>query len=98
GFSAGVAIYPKDAKTFEELINKSDFMMYLNKKTFVNRRVAFFDEAMYEKLLYSEKIKGELKTALLNDEFYLNYQPIVDKNNNILKAEALLRWHNKTLG
>ncbi len=98
GFSAGVAIYPKDAKTFEELINKSDFMMYVNKKTFVNRKVAFFDESMYEKLLYSEKIKGELKTALLNDEFYLDYQPIVDKNNNILKAEALLRWHNKNLG
>nr|WP_317358452.1 EAL domain-containing protein [uncultured Tyzzerella sp.] len=98
GFSAGVSVYPKDASSFEELIDKSDFMMYVNKKNFVNRRIAFFDEAMYESLLYSEKIKKELKMALKNNEFYLNYQPIVDKNKNILKAETLIRWNNKNLG
>lgn len=98
GFSAGVSVYPKDASSFEELIDKSDFMMYVNKKNFVNRRIAFFDETMYESLLYSEKIKKELKMALKNNEFYLNYQPIVDKNKNILKAETLIRWSNKNLG
>lgn len=98
GFSAGVAIYPKDGKTFEELVNKSDFMMYVNKKSFVNRRISFFNESMYEKLLYSEEVKKELKEALENDEFYLNYQPIIDKNCKILKAEALIRWDNKKLG
>lgn len=98
GFSAGVSVYPKDASSFEELIDKSDFMMYVNKKNFVNRRIAFFDETMYESLLYSEKIKKELKMALKNNEFYLNYQPIVDKNKNILKAETLIRWNNKNLG
>ncbi len=98
GFSSGVAIYPKDGKNFEELINKSDFMMYINKKSFVNRKISFFDEEMYGSLLYSEKIKSELKTALDDNEFYINYQPIVDKNYKISKAEALIRWNNKNLG
>ena len=98
GFSAGVAIYPKDGKTFEELVKKSDFMMYVNKKSFINRKISFFNESMYEKLLYSEEVKKELKEALENDEFYLNYQPIIDKNCKILKAEALIRWDNKRLG
>lgn len=98
GFSAGVATYPKDGKTFEELINKSDLMMYINKKKATNRKIKFFDEEMYSSIVYSEKVKTELKLALENNEFYLNYQPIIDKEHNILKAEALLRWNNKNLG
>lgn len=94
GFSAGVATYPKDGKSFEELISKSDFMMYVNKKNSVNRKITFFDEEMYSNLLYSEKIKTELKSALKRNEFYLNYQPIIDGDYNILKAEVLLRWNN----
>ncbi|MDE6182536.1 MAG: bifunctional diguanylate cyclase/phosphodiesterase, partial [Eubacteriales bacterium] len=98
GFSSGVARYPRDGKTFEELINKSDFMMYTNKKSFINRKIAFFDEKIYDSLLYSEKVKSELKTALSENEFYMNYQPIIDKNYKITKAEALIRWNNKSLG
>ena len=94
GFSAGVATYPKDGKSFEELISKSDFMMYVNKKNSVKRKITFFDEEMYSNLLYSEKIKTELKSALKRNEFYLNYQPIIDGDYNILKAEVLLRWNN----
>ncbi len=97
-FSTGVAVYPKDADTFEGLISKSDFMMYVNKKNSRNKSISFFDEKMYEGILYTEKIKSELKQALYNNEFYLNYQPIVDKDNRILKAEALIRWNNKNLG
>lgn len=98
GFSAGVSLYPKDGKDFEELISRSDFMMYINKKNFVNRKVAFFDEQMYETLMRSERIKAELETALKDNEFYLNYQPIVDKDAKAVKAETLLRWNNKNLG
>ena len=97
-FSVGVSVYPRDGNSFEELINKSDFMMYVNKKNKVNIKISFFDEKMYEELLYIQKIKSELKFALLNNEFYLNYQPIIDKNSKILKAETLIRWNNKELG
>lgn len=97
-FSSGVAVYPKDAKTFEELINKSDFMMYINKKNLIDKKIAFFNEAMYAEILNTEKLKGELKYALENDEFYLNYQPIIDKNSNIKKAEVLIRWVSPNLG
>lgn len=97
-FSAGVAMYPKDADNFEELINKSDFMMYVNKKTYRSNQLAFYNENIYKELLDTERIKTALKYALEDREFYLNYQPIVDKDKNILKAEVLLRWNNKSLG
>lgn len=97
-FSSGVAVFPRDAKTFEELINKSDFMMYINKKKFADKKIAFFNEEIYAESLNNEKLKGYLKYALEDNEFYLNYQPIIDKDFNILKAEVLIRWVNPKLG
>lgn len=41
----------------------------------------------------------ELQNAIFNDEFIILYQPIIDlKNGRTVGAEALLRWHNPTLG
>ena len=57
----------------------------------------FTDELLFQ---YQRRIsiENELKLALTNNEFYLVYQPIFDNDNNIMGAEALLRWENKLLG
>ncbi|WP_158595108.1 sensor domain-containing protein [Oceanobacillus piezotolerans] len=44
-------------------------------------------------------IELELKNALINNEFHIVYQPLINlKKNNIVGVEALLRWKNKQLG
>ena len=96
-FAAGVSVYPKDANNFNDLIDKSDFMMYSNKKS-NNKELLFFNDVIYNDILRSEKIKEALKLAIDNNEFTLFYQPIVDKNKSIKKLEALIRWNNKELG
>lgn len=96
-FAAGVSVYPKDANNFNDLINKSDFMMYSNKKS-NSKELLFFNDVIYNDILQSEKIKEALKMAIDNNEFTLFYQPIVDKNKSIKKLEALIRWNNKELG
>lgn len=97
-FSIGVAVYPRDGMEVEELINKSDFMMYKNKKDSLNDEIFFFNNDVYKDMLYIEIIKTELKTALQKDEFKLLYQPIVDENEVVRKAEILLRWENGKIG
>jgi EAL domain-containing protein (putative c-di-GMP-specific phosphodiesterase class I) len=38
-------------------------------------------------------IKNNMRNAIANNEFYLEYQPIIDmKLNNMVGVEALLRW------
>lgn len=97
-FSAGVAVYPKDGESLVDLIKKSDYMMYTNKKNLVVNKLAFFDHKVYKELERRELINAKLKEALKNNEFEMYYQPIIDKNKKIKKLEALIRWQSKDLG
>ncbi|MDY3358789.1 MAG: EAL domain-containing protein [Clostridium celatum] len=97
-FSAGVATYPKGAKDIDDLINKSDFMMYSSKKSVDNVKLLFFNDAIYNKMINIEEIKELLKYSIDNNELILYYQPIIDKNKDVKKFEALIRWNSKQLG
>lgn len=96
-FSAGVAVYPYHGTTYNELIKKSDFMMYKNKQSNTNDLLMFNDE-LYKESLYIDTLKSELKNAVKNDEFTLYYQPIINSEKEVKKAEALIRWNNSKLG
>lgn len=97
-FAAGVSVYPKDGNHFNDLINKSDFMMYSSKKNNKRAKLLFFNDVIYNEILEIETMKEDLKYAVDNNEFVLYYQPIVDKNKAIKKLEALIRWNNRKLG
>ncbi|CDM67572.1 Hypothetical protein CM240_0405 [Clostridium bornimense] len=97
-FSAGASIYPRDGETFDQLIQKSDFMMYSNKKNSDSNELLLFDNDTYNKIKRIEDIKFQLKNALDRDEFSINYQPIVNRLKKIEKVEALIRWNNGKLG
>lgn len=96
-FAAGVSVYPKDGNNFNDLINKSDFMMYSSKKNNKRAKLLFFNDVIYNEILEIETMKEDLKYAVDNNEFVLYYQPIVDKNKAIKKLEALIRWNNRKL-
>ena len=98
-FSAGVAVYPRDGKSLDELINKSDFMMYENKRNNTStNKLLFFNDNIYNKIIKIETIKSELKSGISKNEFILYYQPIVDKNEVVQKVEVLIRWKNEKMG
>lgn len=97
-FSAGVAVYPRDGKKFDELIMKSDFMMYHNKKDRQTNELLFFNNQLYNSIHRVEEIKLHLKTAVEKGELILYYQPIINKDKDIKKVEALIRWQNEKLG
>lgn len=97
-FAAGVSVYPKDGNNFNDLINKSDFMMYSSKKNNKRAKLLFFNDVIYNEILEIETMKEDLKYAVDNNEFVLYYQPIVDKNKVIKKLEALIRWNNRKFG
>ncbi len=97
-FSIGAAVFPRDGVEVPELIQKSDLMMYKNKSAGLRDENIFFNDEVYEDLIYIENLKNELRTALLKNEFTIVYQPIIDSKQQIVKAEALLRWQNEKLG
>ncbi len=62
---------------------------------------SFYDIDMETNILRQEKIKDILAEICNNsrrDSFYLEYQPIIDKEGNIHAFEALARIYDKILG
>lgn len=54
--------------------------------------IAWYDEAMREKVVWNRLISGELNTALEEGMIRPWLQPIVDREGKTVGAEALVRW------
>ncbi|WP_207627735.1 EAL domain-containing protein [Bacillus sp. MM2020_4] len=97
--SVGISMYPNDGYSMEQLLQNADIAMYEAKRKGKNQFIFFQDltsDDSYRNLLEFEK---DLKDALLNRQFELYYQVIVNGDNKrIAGVEALLRWNHPTKG
>lgn len=91
--SMGFEIFPIANYSSCDVIKHADLAMY-EAKTLRQRVALRYQAGMSEKLNLRSVYVSELKSALKNNEFMLYYQPQYDFNQNIIGAEALLRWNN----
>ena len=92
GCSIGIANYPKDGKSLEDLMRHADFAMYKAKEQGKNGYCLFSDK-MNEHIHYLYETEINLHQALLKQEFFLVYQPqYCLKTLEVVGAEALIRW------
>jgi len=96
--SIGISLYPNDGDNTEILINRAVKAMEFSKRNGRNQFAFYFDDLKFE----TNKgilIDHELRQAIKNNDFTLNYQPKVDlKKNKVTGFEALVRWNNDKLG
>jgi predicted signal transduction protein with EAL and GGDEF domain len=96
--SIGVTVFPDDASEIEDLIKSADQALYAAKSGGRNR-FNYFTNAMQEGAQIRMRLVTDMRQALVNGEFMVYYQPIVDlATGNIHKAEALLRWNHHKQG
>lgn len=96
--SVGITVYPNDASTVEALLKYADQAMYAGKAQGRNR-YAYFTPSMEEAAQGRMRMIADLRRALVEQQFRLVYQPIVDlASGYIHKAEALIRWQHPTRG
>jgi len=96
--SAGISIYPDDAKSTDELLKFADMAMYQVKASGKNSSI-FFEQLMHQQLLERLTLEEKIEKAIKNNYFQLYFQPQYDICSKGLRGfEALLRWHDKDLG
>jgi diguanylate cyclase (GGDEF)-like protein len=96
--SIGIALYPDDGATSEELLMNADSAMYRAK--FLGRNnYKFFSETMRTKSLHRLDLENQIRGAIDGNQFELFYQPKVDAESwALVGAEALLRWNHPERG
>ena len=98
GLSIGISQYPKDASCSSELLRCADAAMYKAKKSLMDD-VVFYSQDISDDAAALLTISSELKQANAQDQFELLMQPQVNiVSNQVVGAEALVRWHHPKRG
>ncbi|UQB42646.1 EAL domain-containing protein [Thiomicrospira microaerophila] len=95
GCSIGIAHYPRDGQSREDLMRHADYAMYKAKEQGKNRYCLFSDD-MNEQIHYLYDMEIQLHRALEKQEFYMVYQLQYQLNTlEVSGAETLIRWQSE---
>ncbi len=98
GVSVGIAVAPSDGDKSDQLMKSADLALY-RAKADGGGVYRFFELAMDARMQARRALDLDLRKAIVNGEFELYYQPIVDvKTKHITSCEALIRWHHPERG
>lgn len=96
--SVGVALYPQDGTTANELIKNADTAMYAAKKSGRNR-IEHFSGGSSRQQAHRTQFENDIRRGISAGEFFLMFQPQVDASTGSPTGlEALLRWRHHTRG
>jgi len=96
--SIGIAIFPDDAKSKQELIKYADSAMYKAKEEGKDT-YHFYTEALSLDVQKRLRFEQAMIRALERKEFQLYYQPQYALNSReVVGLEALIRWESEELG
>jgi len=96
--SIGIATYPSDGETINDLIRHADIAMYQvkskNKDDF-----GFYDDSMQDSSQQNIAKETSLRRAMEKGELEMYYQPQIDiLTGRIVGAEGLMRWNHPERG
>ncbi len=96
--SIGISLYPQDGSDVASLIRNADAAMYRSKAKGRNR-VEAYTRDLTAQASVRVALENELRRAIDRNELSLCYQPKLSlKTQNLVGAEALIRWNHPTFG
>jgi diguanylate cyclase (GGDEF)-like protein len=96
--SIGISFAPVDATEPDLLLKNADMALY-GAKADGRGTYRFFEPEMDARMKVRRELEMDLRKALVNTEFELHYQPLVNLETNAITGfEALLRWNHPVRG
>ena len=98
GVSIGIAVAPNDAADPDQLLKNADLALY-RAKADGRGTYRFFEPEMDALMQARRTLELDLRKAIVNGEFELFYQPLVNlQRQEITGFEALIRWNHPERG
>lgn len=92
--SAGIAAFPDDGETLEDLLKDADVALSVAKKAGRNG-FRFYATDMNHRALERLSLESQLNRALDNNELEVHYQPQIELvSGKLAGMEALVRWRH----
>jgi len=96
--SMGIALYPIDGNSMDEIYRKADIALYVAKEKDKNNW-CFYEPALGAATHEKMALQRDLYEALERQELAVFYQPIAEvRTGRINRFEALLRWESPKYG
>ena len=96
--SIGIAIYPTDGESMDDLLRHADIAMYQVKADGKNG-YSFYNPKMLDASYQKITLEQSLRRALEQGELEMYYQPQIDvRTGDIVGAEGLMRWNHPERG
>lgn len=96
--SVGIALFPFDGESADDLICHADIAMYKVKAQGKNAYL-FYDSSMQDSSYQKIEMEQSLRRALENGELEMYYQPQINfSTGQVVGAESLIRWNHPERG
>lgn len=95
--SIGVTLFRGQDTSIDDLLRQADIAMYKSKAAGRNA-IHFFDPEMETAMIERADLESDLRAGLLEQQFVLYYQPQIKHGNELIGAEALVRWLHPSRG
>jgi len=96
--SIGIAVYPQDGASREQILNNADLAMYRAKAS-MGENICYYEKGMDEVARDRRQIANDLRRAIERNELSVLYQPQCSlRTGSLTGYEALLRWQHPVRG
>lgn len=95
--SIGIALFGQQSMDADELLKRADIAMYQAKGAGRNS-IRFFDPVTQAAIRERVEMERDLRRAVKEKQLHLYYQMQVNDAQEVVGAEALLRWHHPKRG
>ncbi|MDR3562124.1 MAG: EAL domain-containing protein [Negativicutes bacterium] len=95
--TAGIALFPENGTSVEEILKNADAALYAAKQN-GKQTWQFYDQGIQQRMREKMLLANNLHHALERGELSLHYQPVMTNEGNLVGFEALLRWMSPEFG